>query len=138
MIAKVELHQTCSTVLNSKLSREDSKQMTFRSSNHDQQMCGMGGGYCRHQTDFLFSSVCVLYVFYPFQGGRKKKLDFLYMSPTMGGGVDPLQLKRVDFFQTKCKKYSACPEYFFLLKPFFCKVDFLVTLFLLSRLITQK
>ena len=30
------------------------------------------------------------------------------------GAVDPPTAKKFDFFQTRCKEYSACPEWFFL------------------------
>ena len=45
--------------------------------------------------------------------GIQKKLDFLgNMFPIRKrwGGVDPLLQKKLDFFQTKCEKYLACPE----------------------------
>ena len=40
------------------------------------------------------------------------KIDFLYdiSSIRRRGGGDPLPAKKNDFFQTKCRKYSACPE----------------------------
>ena len=39
-----------------------------------------------------------------------------------GGGGGGGSIKEVDFFQTKCKKYPACPEKPFLLKQLFCIV----------------
>ena len=48
-------------------------------------------------------------------------------------GVVPPPAKKVDFFYTNCKKYSACPESFFLLKPFFSNAIFWVTLFKIAH-----
>ena len=45
------------------------------------------------------------------KGGLKKNVIFRG-HVRKGRGSTPIPLKIVDFFQTKCKKYSACPEYF--------------------------
>ena len=58
----------------------------------------------------------------------EKKLDFLGdMSPIRWGST-PIPLKKADFFQIKRRKYSACPEKPFLLKPYFCIVTFVYSL----------
>ena len=41
------------------------------------------------------------------------------MPSIMGGGVNPPPAKKFVFFQTKCKKYSACPENLFFIKTIF-------------------
>ena len=50
--------------------------------------------------------------------GVKKTLTFRgrHIYPIKGGGSTPLLLKKVEFFQTKLKKYSAYPENPYLLK----------------------
>ena len=59
-----------------------------------------------------------------YKGGRRKKSRLLrgHVPYQGGGGGDLLPAKKVDFFQKKCKKYSACPENLFYWSIFFCIV----------------
>ena len=48
---------------------------------------------------------------------------------TKGGGVDPPSNTFFCNVKCKCKKYSSCPDNFFV-RPFFCILNFWVTLIL--------
>ena len=54
--------------------------------------------------------------------GVKKTRLFRGHVPYQGGGSRPPPAK-IFFLQTICKKYAACPEKPFLLKPFLCIVN---------------
>ena len=72
------------------------------------------------QLTIFFLKLLYLILMPKTKGGRKNR-DFFFWGgghvPYQAGGewFDPHPAKKTRFFHTKCKKYLACPENFFLL-----------------------
>ena len=61
----------------------------------------------------IFKYILCTYINNIKKGGRKKNTLLFSRHVRYQGGGRPPPANKIIFFLTKCKKYSACPEYFF-------------------------